>query len=78
MFPKSYNKWSPPVEPFLATLQVIDGKLPMNHQITYMLQEIFNLIPDVTEPSFVKSVNVNTNDQVGYSQSDQIRRFFAY
>ncbi len=36
----------------------------MNHQITYMLQEIFNLIPDVTEPAFVKSVNVNTNDQV--------------
>lgn len=44
--------------------QVIDGKLPMNHQITYMLQEIFNLIPDVTDPSFVKSVNVNTNDQM--------------
>jgi hypothetical protein len=42
----------------------VDGTLPMNHQITYMLQEIFNLIPDVTEPAFVKSVNVNTNDQV--------------
>lgn len=44
--------------------QVIDGKLPMSHQITYMLQEIFNLIPDVTEPSFIKSVNTNTNDQM--------------
>lgn len=44
--------------------QVVEGKLPMNHQITYMLQEIFNLIPDVTEPAFVKSVNVNTNDQM--------------
>ena len=50
--------------------QVIDGKLPMNHQITYMLQEIFNLSPDVTDPSFVKSVNVNTNDQVIFTFID--------
>merc|ERR1712088_91927 len=33
--------------------QVADGKLPMNHQITYLLQDIFNLLP-----------NVNTNDQM--------------
>merc|ERR1712227_77195 len=40
--------------------QVADGKLPMNHQITYLLQDIFNLLPDVTNPQFVKSINVYT------------------
>merc|ERR1712025_770045 len=44
--------------------QVVDGKLPMNHEITYHLQDIFNLLPDVTNPQFVKSINVNTNDQM--------------
>lgn len=44
--------------------QVIDGKLPMNHQITYHLQDIFNLLPDLADPEFVKSTNVNTNDQM--------------
>merc|ERR1712223_1769690 len=44
--------------------QVVEGKLPMNHQITYLLQDIFNLLPDVTNPQFVKSINVNTNDQM--------------
>ena len=42
----------------------MDGKLPMNHQISYLLQDIFNLLPDVTNPQFVKSINVNTNDQM--------------
>merc|ERR1711860_470280 len=44
--------------------QVIEGRLPMNHQIMYHLQDIFNLLPDLTDPNFVKSVNVNTNDQM--------------
>lgn len=44
--------------------KVIEGKLPMNHQITYHLQDIFNLLPDLLNPEFVKSVNVNTNDQM--------------
>ena len=38
--------------------------MPMNHQISYLLQDIFNLLPDVTNPQFVKSINVNTNDQM--------------
>ena len=46
------------------SIQVVDEKLPMNHQITYLLQDIFNLLPDVTNPQFVKSINVNTNDQM--------------
>merc|ERR1711923_669404 len=44
--------------------QVADGKMPMNHQITYLLQDIFNLVPDLTTTNFVKSINVNTNDQM--------------
>merc|ERR1711997_28050 len=44
--------------------QVVDGKMPMNHQITYLLQDIFNLVPDLTTTNFVKSINVNTNDQM--------------
>merc|ERR1712029_1099636 len=44
--------------------QVVAGKLPMNHQIVYHLQDIFNLVPDLMCETFVKSINVNTNDQV--------------
>jgi len=44
--------------------QVVDGKLPMNHQIVYHLQDIFNLVPDLMCETFVKSINVNTNDQM--------------
>jgi len=44
--------------------KVVAGELPMNHEITYQLQDIFNLLPDVTNPSFVRSLQVNTNDQM--------------
>merc|ERR1711994_55989 len=44
--------------------KVAQGELPMNHEITYQLQDIFNLLPDVTHPSFVRSLQVNTNDQM--------------
>merc|ERR1712243_403115 len=44
--------------------KVAAGDLPMNHEITYQLQDIFNLLPDVTNPSFVRSLQVNTNDQM--------------
>lgn len=36
----------------------------MNHQIVYQLQDIFNLLPDVTNPDFVKAMYVKTNDQM--------------
>merc|ERR1719376_1238126 len=29
-----------------------------------LVQDIFNLVPDLTCESFVKSINVNTNDQM--------------
>ena len=42
----------------LITIQVVAGELPMNHEITYQLQDIFNLLPDVTNPVFVRSLQV--------------------
>lgn len=44
--------------------RVAMGDMPMNHEITYHLQDIFNLLPDVTNPSFNRSLQVNTNDQM--------------
>ena len=38
--------------------KVSSGELPMNHEITYQLQDIFNLLPDVTNPCFVRSLQV--------------------
>jgi 26S proteasome regulatory subunit N8 len=43
--------------------QVTSGELPINHQIFYLLQDVFNLLPDVTLQTFVKAVYVKTNDQ---------------
>merc|ERR1712071_660994 len=59
--------------------KVARGELPMNHEITYHLQDIFNLLPDVTNPSFVRSLQVNTNDQmlVMYIIGYQVRYRFA-
>lgn len=45
-------------------MQVGSGKLPINHQIVYQLQDIFNLLPDMTQTSFVDSLYVKTNDQM--------------
>lgn len=39
--------------------KVNTGELPMNHEITYQLQDIFNLLPDVTNPCFVRSLQAN-------------------
>merc|ERR1712242_562305 len=44
--------------------KVVAGELPMNHEITYQLQDIFNLLPDVTNPNFNRSLQVHTNDQM--------------
>nr|CAG4640998.1 EOG090X08WI [Eulimnadia texana] len=44
--------------------QVVQGKLPVNHAIIYQLQDIYNLLPDVTEPQFVKCMHTKTNDQL--------------
>jgi len=44
--------------------QVVDGTLPVNHTIIYQLQDIFNLLPDISTQEFVKSLYVKTNDQM--------------
>lgn len=44
--------------------QVVDGRLPVNHAIVYQLQDIFNLLPDVTRTDFVRAMHIKTNDQM--------------
>lgn len=44
--------------------KVASGQLPVNHQIIYLLQDVFNLLPDVHLQSFVRAVNMTTNDQM--------------
>merc|ERR1719174_3612799 len=41
---------------------VYDGKLPMNQEIIYQLQEIFNLLPDQDSEELVRSFAMETND----------------
>ena len=43
---------------------VVNNKLPMNHPIIYLLQDIFNLLPNTSADLFVKSTFVKTNDQM--------------
>jgi len=43
--------------------KVIAEELPINHQIIYHLQDIFNLLPEIGMPEFVRSMYVKTNDQ---------------
>jgi len=44
--------------------QVVDGKLPQNHQIMYQLQDIFNLLPNLNVEALIQSITINTNDQM--------------
>lgn len=41
---------------------VVEGKLPMNQEIIYNLQEIFNLLPDLDSEELVRSFAMETND----------------
>eukprot|EP00927_Polykrikos_kofoidii_P072486 TRINITY_DN685_c0_g1_i2.p1 TRINITY_DN685_c0_g1~~TRINITY_DN685_c0_g1_i2.p1 ORF type:complete len:358 (+),score=113.45 TRINITY_DN685_c0_g1_i2:79-1152(+) len=41
---------------------VVAGKLPMNREIIYQLQEIFNLLPDQDSEDLVRSFALETND----------------
>lgn len=45
-------------------IQVSESKLPINHQIIYQLQDIFNLLPDINQIQFNKSFYVKNNDQM--------------
>jgi 26S proteasome regulatory subunit N8 len=42
--------------------RVIDGRIPINNQITYNLQNIFNLLPNLNVEELVKSLFIKTNN----------------
>ncbi|RZB72970.1 26S proteasome non-ATPase regulatory subunit 7-like A isoform B [Glycine soja] len=43
---------------------VIDGKLPLNHEILYHLQDVFNLLPNLNVADLIKAFAVKTNDMM--------------
>jgi len=43
---------------------VLSGRLPVNHQIIYKLQDIFNLLPNLNVEALVKAFAVKTNDMM--------------
>lgn len=44
--------------------KVAAGKLPMNHQIIYNMQDIFNLCPNLQVKELVTALKVNANDNM--------------
>lgn len=44
--------------------QIVQDKLPINHQIVYQLQDVFNLLPDMSQKNMSDSLYVKTNDQM--------------
>jgi 26S proteasome regulatory subunit N8 len=44
--------------------KVVGGKLPVNHQIIYNLQDMFNLLPNLENQDMVNSFSTKTNDQL--------------
>lgn len=44
--------------------QVVAQRLPINHQIIYNMQDIFNLCPNLKHETIVKSFAINTNDNL--------------
>lgn len=43
---------------------VSTGKMPINHQIVYHLQDALNLLPDLNDPEVTQSFATSTNDQL--------------
>lgn len=43
---------------------VADGSMPINHQIIYLLQDVLNLLPDLTDADTTSSFASSTNDQL--------------
>ncbi|KAG6760130.1 hypothetical protein POTOM_036631 [Populus tomentosa] len=43
---------------------VIEGKLPLNHEILYHLQDVFNLLPNLNVTDLIKAFAVKTNDMM--------------
>ncbi|KAI5995136.1 Mov34-domain-containing protein [Pisolithus albus] len=45
-------------------LDVAEGKLPVNHQIIYHLQDALNLLPDLGDAELTQSFTSSTNDEL--------------
>ncbi|KAA3670801.1 26S proteasome regulatory subunit N8, partial [Paragonimus westermani] len=43
---------------------VASNQLPVNHNVIYQLQDMFNRLPDLRLHDMVRAVHVNTNDQM--------------
>ena len=43
--------------------KVAKGELPLNHQIIYQLQDVFNLLPEINLQEFVKATYFKKNDE---------------
>ncbi len=43
---------------------VVQGKMPVNHQIIYNMQDMFNLSPNLKVEELVKAFASNTNDSM--------------
>ncbi|KAM5538096.1 hypothetical protein V8D89_008293 [Ganoderma adspersum] len=44
--------------------EVASGKMPLNHQISYHLQDALNLLPDLNDPEVTTSFATTTNDEM--------------
>lgn len=44
--------------------KVVQKRLPVNHQILYQLQDVFNLLPNLSLEEFTQSFAIKTNDQL--------------
>ena len=45
-------------------VEVSNGKMPLNHQISYHLQDALNLLPDLNDPEVTQSFATTTNDEM--------------
>lgn len=43
---------------------VVEGRLPLNHEILYHLQDVFNLLPNLNISELIKAFAVKTNDMM--------------
>ncbi|TPX33353.1 hypothetical protein SmJEL517_g03784 [Synchytrium microbalum] len=50
------------IKTYLA--KVVDGTLPINHQIVYNLQNIFNLLPNLNVQDVSTAFSIKTNDEL--------------
>lgn len=53
---------------------VRDGTLPLNHEITASIQNIFNIMPDTSSKEFVEALTILTNDQLMVMHTSYIGR----